>query len=66
MALSLLKLIPNEQQPNEPQPQKSSTKNRQSSQNKQSERVNAQSSFMEPEDSAGSYQHTIFNPGAVT
>lgn len=62
VALSLLKLIPNEQ-PEEQQ--HSSTRHRQSTKTKQSDRNNTHSSFMGQEDAGGSYQHTIFNPGAV-
>lgn len=59
VALSLLKLIPNEQQDGD---QRSATKQRKSTH--QSKQANI--SAFEQEDSAdGSYQHTIFNPGAV-
>lgn len=66
VALSLLKLIPSEQSDDQQQ-QRSSVKNRQSSRSRQqAERANTHTSMLQQEeDTAGSYQHTIFNPGAV-
>lgn len=62
VALSLLKLIPNEQP--DQQQQQNAAKHRQSSKSKQSERNNIVETS--GDDLAGTYQHTIFNPGAVS
>ncbi|KAI6189863.1 Neur-chan-memb domain-containing protein [Aphelenchoides bicaudatus] len=60
VALSLLKLIPNEQadeQPQNPARQRHTSKSKRPAQSSTQEHNVA-------EDAAGSYQHTIFNPGA--
>jgi hypothetical protein len=61
VALSLLKLIPNEQ-PDEQQ--QNTARNRQSSKGRHPERNNVLETG--GENSASAYQHTIFNPGAVS
>jgi hypothetical protein len=60
VALSLLKLIPNEQ----PDEQQNAARRRRSSRSRQPDRNNV----VEPsgDNAAGTYQHTIFNPGAVS